>query len=124
MPALLIIKADKEQAIKIRYVLANDINLFNYLSENSTLEFENFMVLPLYNQITTNTVWDKPAATLRVSVEDDATFTTESRIDFAPGEYYNADSAVKFKLVKIQRIRKVTEALFLVTFVTPPNLIG
>lgn len=88
----------EEQARKIRYVIANDVDLYNCLSVNSTLNFGDFMVLPLYNQINSNTVWDKPASVLRIHVEDGATFTSTSRIDFAPGHLYIHNSNVSSML--------------------------
>ncbi|MCC5918184.1 MAG: T9SS type A sorting domain-containing protein [Cryomorphaceae bacterium] len=78
----------EEQARKIRYNFANDADLYNCLTSNSTLDFDNFMLVPMFAEINSNTTWDKPAATLRIVVKDNATFTVNNRIDFAPGLIY------------------------------------
>ncbi|TVQ81444.1 MAG: T9SS C-terminal target domain-containing protein, partial [Flavobacteriales bacterium] len=77
----------EEQARKIRYNFASDTRLYECLTSNSTILFSNYLVVPLVNNINTNTTWDKPAATLRINVAENATFTSTDRIDFAPGKF-------------------------------------
>jgi hypothetical protein len=75
----------EEQARKIRYTFSNELDMHKCLNSNSTLQMNDFMVTSMYTEISQNTAWDKPAALLHLKVEEGNTFTTTSRIDFAPG---------------------------------------
>ncbi|MCC5916053.1 MAG: T9SS type A sorting domain-containing protein [Cryomorphaceae bacterium] len=75
----------EEQARKIRYVFSNDFEMYGCLNGNSTLEFEDFEITSMYTIIDQNTTWTKPAAVHILKIEEGVTFTTNSRIDFAPG---------------------------------------
>ena len=75
----------EEQARKIRYAFSNDEDMHLCLNSNSTLQLNDFIITSMYTEISQNTTWNKPAALLHLKVEEGSTFTTTSRIDFAPG---------------------------------------